>query len=202
MGTNLQNGYQPCKLHHFLNPAACILWAGTELQFTACLYTSDRDQRITWTMLQTPPCQSIVVYFSCCCGCIQSWFASVVYCSAGCYDITRWFVRVYTVSSSIASAWYVYSSICFFLPLSLYCRQDIQFLRGPLHIRDQAPQLQHNVVFIRIDALSIAQIETEGAQLIQLPGNGWWDHRMLLVSKMCFTGIKLAWAASIIRVGS
>ena len=48
--------------------------------------------------------------------------------------------------------------VCFFLPLSLYCRQDIQFLRGPLHIRDQAPQLQHNVVFTRIDALSIAQI--------------------------------------------
>ena len=68
--------------------------------FTACIQTGAKIQpgpccNLLHTKVYT---YSIIVYLSCCCGCIQSWFASLVYCCAGCYDMTRSFANIYTVS--------------------------------------------------------------------------------------------------------
>ena len=118
-GNQFYNRYQSFKLNHFLNPTVCILWAGTKIQLTNLysLHTSDRGQDATWIMLQTPPCQSIVVYFSCCCGCIQSWFASLVYAVQAVMTslddlqkFTQW------VNLPFSPGIYVYSSLCFFSP--------------------------------------------------------------------------------------
>ena len=80
------SGHEPsCNLHSF---TAYILQAGAKVQPGPCC-------NLLHTKVYT---YSIVVYLSCCCGSIQSWFASLVYCCAGCYDITRSFANVYTVS--------------------------------------------------------------------------------------------------------
>lgn len=153
MGTKLQQ-IATSHASDFLNPRVCILRTETKLRkpsSTACvLQTRAKVQPGPTTYI--PKYMQLVVYFSCCCSCIQSWclfvFSSLVYCCAGCYDITRPFANINTVSQSVTSisfpilSWYVHSSICFSpSPLLSLLQTRCAILERTTagnHIRDQA----------------------------------------------------------------